>query len=162
MKQLGSTIFIIGFTGFIIGVCGYDSNPVVGFITGIIGLAITWTGYQMGQRESGWMHMDTGTEMKFRELEKMLNLREQLIETQNALGKEGIFSNDDMSWSSMLVYSITEFMEIAEHVGSKIERNSKMYDGMINFFFRYRGIKFNTYAYPKDADAIMNRIHENV
>ncbi len=38
---------MIGWALFILGACGYDSNPVVAFLIALVGLALAWAGYRM-------------------------------------------------------------------------------------------------------------------
>ena len=47
MKKLGNVMFVIGWTLFVLGACGYDSNPAAAFLIALVGLALAWAGYQM-------------------------------------------------------------------------------------------------------------------
>lgn len=49
--KISDFVFIVGFGSFLLGACGYDSNPVIGFIVGIIGLVFAWTGYRLGAKK---------------------------------------------------------------------------------------------------------------
>lgn len=51
MKTAGNLILAVGFAGFLLGISGYDSHPAAGFVVGILGLALTWTGYRIGYKE---------------------------------------------------------------------------------------------------------------
>lgn len=47
MKKLGNVIFVIGWTLFVLGASGYDSNPAAAFLIALVGLALAWAGYRM-------------------------------------------------------------------------------------------------------------------
>lgn len=51
MKKVGNALFIIGMTGFILGACGYEGQPVICGIAALAGILIAYIGYKMGGRK---------------------------------------------------------------------------------------------------------------
>jgi hypothetical protein len=49
MKKAGNVIFVIGMTGFILGSCGYDSQPVICWIIAMVGILIAYAGYRISE-----------------------------------------------------------------------------------------------------------------
>lgn len=45
MKKIGNLIAVIGMIGGILGVSGYDSNPLIGGVMAVIGLVMPRGGY---------------------------------------------------------------------------------------------------------------------
>lgn len=46
-KTIGSVLFVIGMTGFILGSCGYDGQPVVCGIIALVGIIMAYAGYRI-------------------------------------------------------------------------------------------------------------------
>lgn len=54
MKKLGNALFIIGMTGFVLGSCGYDGQPVICGIAALAGILIAYAGYRTGGHRNEW------------------------------------------------------------------------------------------------------------
>lgn len=48
MKKLGNALFIIGMTGYILGMSGYEGQPVICGIEALAGILIAYVGYRTG------------------------------------------------------------------------------------------------------------------
>lgn len=47
MKKIGNIIAGTGLASAILGICGYDSNPVIAGIAILVGLALLYGGYRI-------------------------------------------------------------------------------------------------------------------
>lgn len=47
MKHVGNILFAVGMTGFILGSCGYDGQPVICGIIALVGILMAYAGYRI-------------------------------------------------------------------------------------------------------------------
>ena len=61
VKVLGNVVFVIGLTGFLLGMSGYDSSPLIAGIMAFFGMVLTYIGYQI--RDSFYDYEDVFEEV---------------------------------------------------------------------------------------------------
>lgn len=49
MKHIGNIIAGTGLTGAVLGICGYDSQPLICGVAAVIGLLLLYIGYQISR-----------------------------------------------------------------------------------------------------------------
>ena len=97
--------------------------------------------------------MEISIEMKMQELDKMLEMREQLAVMQDNLG---VYNSFDKK-SNILIYSTKEFIFIARCLNASVgvrnvgEKNKHL-------IFSYRGTKFVTYILPCEYEEYKGEI----
>lgn len=47
MKKAGNALFTVGMTGYILGSCGYDGQPVICGIIALVGIVMAYAGYRI-------------------------------------------------------------------------------------------------------------------
>lgn len=88
--------------------------------------------------------MENSMEMKMQAIDKMLEMRKQIIDMQDNLGMYNGFDKD----TPVLIYNTEEFFEMARHVKAGVSTGYIADDGMINVMFSYNETLFNTYILP--------------
>ena len=99
--------------------------------------------------------MEMSTEMKMQALDKMIEMRNQLIAMQDNLGVYNGFDKD----SGILIYSTEEFIEIAKHVNTSISSRVLEKIGSVELSFNYNGTEFHTFALPCECEEYKNELN---
>lgn len=88
--------------------------------------------------------MDCSTEMKMQAIDKMIEMRNQLITMQDNLGMYNSVDNE----TPILIYQTDDFFEIANMVNGKVKSGDVMDSGRIEITFNYKDTEFNTFILP--------------
>lgn len=98
--------------------------------------------------------MDASIEMKIQEIDKLLELRKQIIEIQTPLNMDiGVYG-----FETVLIENNEDFLELADYVGKGIEKGIVARSGNVEFLLKYKGIKFNIFVRPDNAGPFMERM----
>ena len=97
--------------------------------------------------------MEMSIEMKMQALDKMIEMRNQLIAMQNNLG---VYNSMDEE-SSILVYSTEDFFEIARYVKANVSSDGIVM-GNTRLVFQYKGTGFTTHVLPCEYKEYKNEI----
>lgn len=89
--------------------------------------------------------MDASVEMKIQAIDKMIELRKQLIVMQDNMGVWNGLDKDCV----ILVYNASEFFDIAKHVGANVESDEICEQGL-RIMFSYKNTTFVAYINPSD------------
>lgn len=88
--------------------------------------------------------MESSIEIKIQALDKMLEMRKQLITMQDNLG---MFTSAAKE-IPILIYQTEEFFEVANEVGANVVSGDIVDQGMIELLFDYKEASFHTYILP--------------
>lgn len=98
--------------------------------------------------------MDCSMEMKLQAIDKMIEMRNQLIGMQENLRMSNGFTVD----GSILVFETNDLIELSKAVEADIHKTGYITkDGFPEIAFEYKGIKFNTYDYSNDYERYENQ-----
>lgn len=94
--------------------------------------------------------MNGSIEMKLQAIDKMIDIRNQLITMQENLNMStGVDFGD-----GVLVYRLKDLQELAEATGNEIHENGyTSNDGWIGVASKYKGTEFHTYLAPDEYKA---------
>lgn len=99
--------------------------------------------------------MDVSIEMKLQAINKMLDMRNQLIAMQENLG---MYDGFDAS-SSVLVYEIEDLLKLSEAVHCELHETGYITDqGNVSVAFEYKGSSFSSYFSPDDYERYKDKI----
>lgn len=97
--------------------------------------------------------MDASIEMKLQAIDKMIDMRNQLITMQENLNMSTGVDLDN----EVLVYRLKDLRELAEATGNKIHENGyTSNDGCVGVAFKYKETGFCTYLAPDVYEAYKN------
>lgn len=100
--------------------------------------------------------MEGSIEMKMQAIDKMIEIRNQLIVMQKKLNIWNEFDEDD----EILVYDTPEFFDIARHIGAKVESDGT-YSSGLHVLFTYKDVKFSTYVNSSELSIYEHEIHRS-
>jgi hypothetical protein len=98
--------------------------------------------------------MKMSIEMKMQGLDKMIEMRKQLVVMQDNLGVFNGFGKDD----GILIYSTEEFLEIANHVNTNVVSEALEKENYTRLSFDYNGTVFHTFILPHEHEAYKSEI----
>lgn len=58
MKKAGNILFAVGMTGFILGTCGYDGQPIACGIIALVGIVMAYAGYRIREEVCDFEEME--------------------------------------------------------------------------------------------------------
>lgn len=90
--------------------------------------------------------MESSIEMKMQAIDKMLELRKQIIDMQDKLGVYNGLGESDC----VLIYNTEDFFEMARRVKERVSTGNIASNGMISIMFSYNGVLFNTFIWPRE------------
>lgn len=88
--------------------------------------------------------MESSIEMKIQALDKLLEMRKQLITMQDNLGMYTSVAEE----IPILIYQTEEFFEVAKEVGAVVTSGDITDRGAIELMFNHKETTFNTYILP--------------
>ena len=91
------------------------------------------------------MQIEMSIEMRKVALDKMIEIRKQLLVMQDNLGVYNCLDKD----STVLIYSTEDFFEIARHVKANIT-SGNLDECYLQLFFKYNETTFTTYILPDE------------
>ena len=100
--------------------------------------------------------MEGSIEMKMQAIDKMIELRSQLITMQENLGMYNGFEER----TSILIYKTDVFFEYASHIGTKVTSVYVTDDGDICVMFTYKDVMFDTYVKPEEYQMYEHEIYK--
>lgn len=93
--------------------------------------------------------MDASIEMKLQAIDRMIDIRKQLIVMQDNLGMSNGLDSDE----KVLIYHLKDLLELAKAVGNEAyETGYKSERGYTEVVFEYKGVAFNTYILPEEYE----------
>ncbi|MGN0352428.1 MAG: hypothetical protein ACI4ES_12315 [Roseburia sp.] len=98
--------------------------------------------------------MDCSIEMKIQALDRMIEMRKQLITMQDNLGVYNSLSEDTF----VLIYRTENFFEIANELKANVESGPTTKEGDIILSFYYKDTKFSTFILPKEYELLKHEI----
>jgi len=98
--------------------------------------------------------MEMSIEMKMQALDKMIEMRNQMVTMQDNLGVYNGFDKD----SGILIYSTEDFLEIAKHVSTSIASRELKEIGNVELSFNYNGTEFRTFVLPCEYEEYKSEI----
>ena len=88
--------------------------------------------------------MKCNMEMKIQAIDRMLEMRSQLIAMQDNLGMYNAFGAD----CPVLIYQTEDFFEVSNEVNASVQSGDITDSGMIELRFSYKDTEFNTFILP--------------
>ena len=97
--------------------------------------------------------MDASIEMKLLAIDRMIDMRKQLIVMQDNLRmNSGLDSSE-----KVLVYHLKDLLELSKAIGTEVHETGYISDrGYMEVAFEYKGVTFNTYILPKEYELYKN------
>lgn len=99
--------------------------------------------------------MEMSIEMKMQALDKMIEMRNQMVTMQDNLGVYNGFDKDN----GILIYSTEDFLEIAKHVSTSIASRELEKIGNVELSFNYNGTEFHTFVLPCEYEEYKSEIN---
>ena len=103
------------------------------------------------------MQMEMSIEMKIQALDKMIEMRNQMVTVQDNLGVYNGFNKN----CGILIYSTEDFLEIAKHVSTSIASRELKEIENVELSFNYNGTEFHTFVLLCEYEAEQERIHRH-
>ena len=99
--------------------------------------------------------MEGSIEMKMQAIDKMIELRNQLIVMQKNIGVWNGFDKDDV----ILIYDNSDFFNIARHVGANVNSDNVSEIGL-RTVFNYKDVKFVAYIKQEEYQMYEHEIYK--
>lgn len=100
--------------------------------------------------------MEGSIEMKMQAIDKMIEMRNQLIVMQDNLN---MFNGFDKN-GTVIIHNTSAFFEIAKHVGAKVEPGN-MTNAGLRTMFNYKDVKFVAYIDSEERILYEHEIHRS-
>ncbi len=97
--------------------------------------------------------MDASIEMKLLAIDRMIDMRKQLIAMQDNLGMSNGLSADE----KILVYHLEDLLELSKAIGTEVHETGYISErGYTEVAFEYKGVTFNTYILSEEYELYKN------